>query len=791
MYFHPVLNGTYLLTERDLSVFFIPLRLLWVEAVFSGEFPLWNPYSFSGHPLLATLQPGVLYPPNLLFLLLPFDIAFNWIIVLHYFLAALFTFLLLRELKASPAGSLIGAVTFMLGGYLLSVHSLLNTLLSVVWTPLLILTFLRALRRGSGWYAVLSGVILAVMFTGGGIEVVYATTGLLLFLVFMPHAMDGGVSQEKGEGGGTRLPKRLGLLAAAIAIFLLLSAVQLLPFLELTRYSTRAGGLSYSDATIWSMKFQDLLQFFITDPHGYVMSDEKYWSNQSWLKTIYTGAIPFIMSLFFLRERKRGALPFVLIALLSLVLAMGENTPLYRHLFDWFPFFDKIRYPVKFLFLAILLLSVSAGLGYDSLRRGMEEGRAGWKRAALLLLALSTLAALAFGGLNFFNAEVKELLISRGYDYPEYNHVEINLFNTKRLLFFFIVTTVVIYASSRSRPFRKALPILLLAILTADLFFAHRGYYYSVTAEEYHREGEVMKSLPEDPSLFRVFVTPKTMEEEEGTAVRFLDTWKERLEGFNIEHHIFNIDGATAMKRGDHTFIKNLIEIQPAVDSTNLLAMLNVKYVVSIPPIESDEFRLLEVVGAAADGTAEMKAFEDKEAYKVYENLNYLPRFFLVRKVRIMEDGEGYTDVMKGKGFLPGEEVLLHKDPWVAAGIEPPGEGEGGEKGEGDAEERVVVKDYRMNGIELDVELKRPAILVASESWYPGWKVYVDGVEREVLRANLVLRAVALEKGAHEVVFRYEPLSFRLGLYITLATILSLTALGFFYLFRRRGGTHG
>jgi len=177
------------LTERDLSVFFIPPKILWVDVIKNWELPLWNPYYYSGIPLLAVLQPAVFYPLNILLLVLPFDLAFNWLIILHFFLAGVFTFLLLRELQASITGSFIGALIFMLGGYLISVHNLLSTLLSVTWVPLIILLSLRVLKKASLTYVVFTGIVLSIMFTGGGIEVVYGTLGLLLFLALLPDTL--------------------------------------------------------------------------------------------------------------------------------------------------------------------------------------------------------------------------------------------------------------------------------------------------------------------------------------------------------------------------------------------------------------------------------------------------------------------------------------------------------------------------------------------------------------------------------------------------------------------------
>jgi hypothetical protein len=301
------------------------------------------------------------------------------------------------------------------------------------------------------------------MFTAGGIEVLYGTLGFLLFIAFIPQTLS-------GSGQTEPVGKRLLLFVLAAVLFILISAAQLLPFLELARHSTRAGGLSYAEATTWSMELKDLFQFFIPDPYGYGVTYERYWSNQSWLKTVYLGTTPFILSSFFLLERGRKALPFVFIILISLALAMGKNTLIYHHLYEWFPFFDRIRYPVKFLFLALLFISLSAGLGYDCLGRGIYGQRRGFRVAIITLLVLATLAAFVLWGLIYFDTDMKGFLERSGYDYPEYNLIEINLYNTKRLLFFFIFTSLAIYGGLRSLRLRKALPFLIVAVLTVDLF---------------------------------------------------------------------------------------------------------------------------------------------------------------------------------------------------------------------------------------------------------------------------------------------------------------------------------
>jgi hypothetical protein len=169
LFFYDLFDGRYLLTERDLGPYFIPPRFFWVESIKRGDFPLWNPYQFSGHPFFANPQNAILDPLNGLFFLLPFDLAFNAIIILHFFLGGLFTYLLLKDLRADSAGSLISGLIFMLSGYLLSVHSLLSCLLSVVWTPLILMFFRRAVVRPGFKNEILTAVFMALSFLGGGV----------------------------------------------------------------------------------------------------------------------------------------------------------------------------------------------------------------------------------------------------------------------------------------------------------------------------------------------------------------------------------------------------------------------------------------------------------------------------------------------------------------------------------------------------------------------------------------------------------------------------------------------
>jgi uncharacterized membrane protein YfhO len=97
--------------------------------------------------------------------------------------------------------------------------------------------------------------------------------------------------------------------------------------------------------------------------------------------------------------------------------------------------------------------------------------------------------------------------------------------------------------------------------------------------------------------------------------------------------------------------------------------------------------------------------------------------------------------------------------------------------GTGDPGEVKSIQHPNSNETVIGVQVVAPAYLFLAETWYPGWTVYVDGLERPLLRANYAFKAVKLEPGAHMVRFAFAPRSWTLGLFITAATLVVMVLL--------------
>jgi hypothetical protein len=763
-FFYDLFGGRYLLSERDLSPYFIPPRFFWVDSIKQGSFPLWNPYQFSGHPFFANPQNGMLYPLNGLFFLFPFDTAFNAIIIIHFFLSGLFTYLLLRDLKVSPTGALVSGLVFMLSGYLLSVHSLLTILLSSAWTPLIIMFFRRAILKPGAKNEVFTAIFVTFSFFGGGIEIVYGNfIALLIMVIFSPYQNPPFLPFKKWRLERFRpILIRMRSLFAVSIIFLFLSAVQLFPFLELFHHSIRGSGMSYQEATIWSFAPQDVLLFFLPDAYGYFLDMKKYWVAQCWFKTLYTGGLPFILSIIFFIFRKDRKL-YLALMLFSLFLSMGKYNPFYPFVFKYIPFFDGIRYPAKFLYIFILVLSVTAGLGFQKLSEFSKDNEK--KKLKHFLLVFSLVSGFLLLLSAFGHKDVEQFLRLKGIDSPNFNILAVNLHHAQRFLFYLALFFLVLRAGYEVR-WKVWIRVLLAIFLMTDLF-GNMGFYGKEKTEDYFRKTKALEMISSDRDFSRLFSTAKTIAQDTTIIIgdpASLNILKEKnLPSMNLLfqlHDTWGID-VIRLKRADDLY--RAFTSTPSILATHLIDLYGVKYITSVTPLEEDN--KFELIDARLEGLPGKREDLLKEnTIKLYRNRNPLPRAWLVKNFKVVET-QAILQMMIQKDFRPGQEVLLEEKPRRTNPSTLPLTRNGGnlrESHRGCLEPAQIMSESN-NGLSLLVSARENSLLVVSDTYYPGWKAFVNGEETKIYRADYAFRAIPLDAGTHRVEFIYDPISLKLG----------------------------
>ena len=224
----PLTLGGRLASSADLDAFYAPFAAFLHDRLAHGDIPYWAPGAFSGQPFLADAQSGVTYPPMLLasWLLGPID-ALRAVATFHYLIAALGTYALARQLRASRTGSAFGAIAFAASGHLVARSAALGLLGGAAWlAPALALAEAAATARPSRRGLALAGlaVVLAMHLASGSQQLAALTLATsAIWLV---------------ARAGAR-----GARDAAIALVLAfgLAAVALLPRLELLRFATASG----------------------------------------------------------------------------------------------------------------------------------------------------------------------------------------------------------------------------------------------------------------------------------------------------------------------------------------------------------------------------------------------------------------------------------------------------------------------------------------------------------------------------------------------------------------------
>ena len=734
LYFNPLLTAHLVFSERDLLPFFIPPKVLWVSLIRSGEMPFWNPYNYSGIPLLATLQPGIFYPPHLLYLFLPFNIVWNWLIILHFVFAGTNIYLLLRHLKASTAGCIVGGTVFMLSGYLLSVHNLLPHLFAVAWFPLAVLYFIKSLESGRTTYAIWTAIILSMEFLSGAPEIILLTILVLAVIAFIPGAfIDEDVSYYA----------RAKTIFQSLILFSLLISIQFVPFYELKQQSIRTAGLQYLETTTWSLAWRDFIQFFLPDAFGYYQSLVKYWSNQSWLKTIYLGIGPFILSLFYFLEKNRKRWFFLGLILLSLLFALGGNTPLYKLIYH-VPPFNSIRYPVKFLFLFFFVIALTSGLGLDQLREGIENNDSKTSKLIQVCFYIGFVFILVWGCLNIFDADVRRYLDRFGFKPPSYNDIWFNLHNLKRFLLFSFMLCMAFLLLLRMKQ-KRIMIACVIVLLTADLFLANYGFYGAISWKRFIANEGFMQNLSPKQETERYFVTSKTEKDFEGG----LNGKEIMISAYASIFGLYSTGGSEVMRVRNHENFVVIIYCGRTIhDSGRFFDISGVRYVTTSYEVDDKNFSYVR-----SEKIGEQKAY-------LYEYKNYPGRFFVYGRATFV--GDDKTAISK----LTDDKIDLRKELIIVDNSKR------GRSVDTNAKGTVTLVSYKPNKVVLESNADNNAFLYISDTYYPGWRAHVDGKETKIYRADLAFRAVEVPKGKHTVVFTYVPMSFYIGLCLTIIGIL-------------------
>ncbi|MBN2491049.1 MAG: hypothetical protein JXQ29_09385, partial [Planctomycetes bacterium] len=665
-----------------------------------GTLPLWDPYRAVGFPAMGSHLFGIFYPLNFPFLFLGVGAALTVTCLLHFAIALWGTYRLVRGLGLARPAAGLGAVVYAFSGLLVFAlwhPSLFQALASV---PLLFALGDRWARNG-GWDR------MALLALGVGIQslagflqgTLYAVYLLVPFLVWRAVA-------RIGWRGFLRERVPAGLVAGALALGI--AAVILLPAAELSCRSLRPpGGLTLAETQpVRPLGLGEYLATLLdplnrpTEPDPRRRVGEYYFRGYPYLGT----SILILAVLGPLVTRRRGiAVFFGAAALVSILLAVGENAPLFPLFHRYGPGGDMFRYPRRFLALTALCAAVLVALGADGLWRTSAADRRRRLRLRLVVPAVAGLwiaAAVAMrarGQLDPASLPPAVALILAGAGGG---------------------LALLVPAGPR---LRAAIAAIALLIVTTDIFFRNRNFVLHPSADPapFSALAEGRRFLREHAGHDRVYLQRGggRLYNHLPAKIGLLDGYLACMdyEAMTLERYArftyllsHGADDPPVGFSGNHPLVLS----ESTYRNSRLFDYMGVKYLAVEKDTRRDE-ELAALPAKTGPGLLLRPAFTDSEM-AVYENPHRLARARFTPRYRLEpgEHGRRALAALLDPALDPLRTVVLEEPP-------PPGPWTAVQASSAGDPARVAIVHYAPDRVEIDCWAPSAGFVVLTDQHYP------------------------------------------------------------------------
>ena len=733
---------------------FVPWQRMAAEMWRAGHPPLWNPLAGCGAPLVANYQTAGFYPLNALYLLLPAEVALSWTVALHLTMAGLGMYAWGRSSGLDRFPALVGALALEGSGFLVARAALFPSIaLTFPWLAIWLWRTEVLVRRERLADSVWLGLSIGMGLLAGHAQTAWYGGVLLAGYVIFRLAQREGNRKREAQGYFGYALRGFLRFGLAVAAGVGLASVQLLPTAELMLQSQRSGGADYEFAMTYSLWPWRLITFLAPDLFGNPGRGD-YWGYATyWEDAAYIGVLPvFLAATAVLRRRVRERKPggaqvwfWTFCGISALLLALGDNTPLFPFLFHHVPGFDWFQSPARWLAVVTVALAALSALG----AQWWPEGRIGTRRGALW--AVVGVALLVGGALA--------PRVASGVR-PTFGAATVRLGGT------LAVAGMLALLRRRTAWWQVATAV----FITVDLLLFGWELVPTVGRSLFRGQTETAASLRDGSGTVRLFwpTDPthrdREVDLEQQVKFRYLTFddfgpgdaahWWEMRE--TLLPNAGMLDGVAAANNFEPLLVGWYADLlSAAVESPGLLRVMGVTHI-------------------ASDRTGpEGKPDRTRTTATVYRLADALGRAWFVSGARHVARDEMLA-ALTDPAFEPSAEVLLEVEPRV---VKDP-------LRLADGLESVTLWDGH-NRTTIRAQLRSPKYLVVADTWYPGWRATVDGVPAELLRANYAYRAVWLEAGDHTVEMIYHPTLVIVGGVVSLAMV-ALLVMGL-ALTRRRG----
>jgi hypothetical protein len=701
-----------------------------------GHLPLWDPEVFGGLPFVAAGHGDMFYPTWLLRFVVPATTAGNLSFFVHYILAGLFTYLLLRRLRVGWIGSVISGLAYELSGLIASYPSPGHDgkLFASAMLPLMLLALVMALRdrRWEGYP--LLGVATALTLLGHFQLAYYSLIAAGLFALYL-------TVEEPGESGAGKRVLGLGLALVAVALAFGVAAIQLLPFFEYIPFSPRAQGYQgFAGSTSYAIPWSHVPEFFLKNFVGST-SHGTYWgSNPLKLHSEYLGLPVAALAALgvTVREHRRLVLWTGGIGLLFLLISLGAATPFYQLWWAVMPLVKKTRAPGQAFFVVALVTAVFAGLGVE---RVVRTGTRRTMTPALIVGAAVTLLGLTgvFGHLAESLAAGLQAVTGRNTVAAAQAAQSAILWGAVSSGLALVgVAAVLGYGSDRLTPRLQALALIL--FVSCDLWLDAQPFWTYI------------KPFSRDPLIDRVAATPSPYRVLDlgaypGSVLATFDVPQVLgYHGNELRYYDELLGGKNEWRNLAVLPLWDLLAVRYAITRLDQVDSIpGFRRVLDTVPIlngDAGRARLFERTAPAPYARVVAGAIKTDSATIIPTLVD--PRMDFSRIVLFTNDQPVTPEPLK---------AMPPPSPSRAA---------------------VTVWQPGRMTVTLDPVPPQPSYLVIAENWYPDWQASADGRPAQVLRGDYTLITVALPAGAKVVDLMFRSNLYETGRALSLGSLAAL-----------------
>lgn len=742
--FSPLILGGKALYWGTPSLQFMPWWDWAWASIRGGNLPLWNPQLGMGAPLIANYQSALFYPLNWV------NFFLHWIggaplmawgqaiyVAVHLVVAGFGMVYVVRLLGGNDLSKTVSGLAFSLSGYIVARAGFLSITAASAWLPWMMAFSLLVIRGKHFSHIFKLIIVITFQLLAGHAQTAYYSIILMGMWGVYWSWMEG--KERDWKSKVKQIAVKGGYILTACVVASLIAAVQLWPTAEYLAQSQRATAVDYEFAMTYSFWPWRILTLFAPDIFGNPRLGNYWGYGNYWEDALYIGLLPLLLALgLVIKSIGRGirskrqieakhaywsySFPIFLlgIVVVSFVLAMGKNTPIFPWMYRHIPTFDLFQAPTRINIWVVFALSLLAGRGAGQWRRPQGKGLY-WTR-----LATAGAVAVAIGaGLTWLLLDSIKPTFIRA---------------TALAGFWGLGAGALSLLAPQKQNAQKKFAWWKWGVVVwvaADLLVAGWGLNPGITLD-FYREKETNAGKKE-----RLYLP--SQEEYEIKYQRFFSfesfhptqDWQElrasSLPNLNMLDDLASVNNFDPLVPGRYQKWMNALE---TMDPERRNAVYDLMGVGSVGrqmgegiivyerlPVENEPYRWLSCARVVADP-------EDALESVMFGEVD-------LRKWVLVE----------GPSALGGEVCQISKRDieWV-------------EK----SPNRWVFRVFQGHG----------GWLLRSAVWYPGWKAFIDGREVPLYRADYLFQTVYVPEGEHEVVFSYQPISAIMGAAFSLAAVL-------------------